>query len=163
MKKAKRKLLRSTHTSLLAAARQNFERSGCCPPILIFNLRGQRSIVALDHQGPDSKSSTVALIRELIARGACEYVLVLECWFADAATSTTWRQEHSSLADFPGRKELVLFLYASPEEEFLLVADISRAEGKAVLGPWQPLGVDASETLLGRFQGLYRKAKVRDN
>jgi hypothetical protein len=112
-------------------AKECLERCGYVSPMLVRIIDGMLTFCPLELPATNSNQVLVQFLREAVANGLQEFILVTECWLADVPQEkfselTRYKKEHGSLAGHPRASEAIQVFYASPQESCCFYANIKR-------------------------------------
>jgi hypothetical protein len=104
--------------------------------------------------GAEDKEHTACALRALAQKPGTRMVVVAtEQWVGGTQASHRYARRHGTLAGAPGVRELVCVTVEQPKEITMHTAEIVRADGVTLLGPWAQTIVPRSEAS-GRFIGF---------
>jgi hypothetical protein len=141
---------------ILRGARANFNADGRLAPVaFIFGAPSEPPIMlGLQLGSVEDKERTACGLRALAQKPGTRMVATAtEQWVGVTQASHRYARRHGTLAGAPGVRELVCVAVERPKEITMHTAEIVRAGGVTLLGPWEQTIVPRSEAS-GLFIGL---------
>lgn len=152
---------------LRGTTRDCFERDGVVEPLLFLNIKDNDHIIITPlATTPADKGQMGETLFRLIQEGMLlEYVTLTEAWMSVGDEAMKHRAVHGTISDFPNRKGIVVFLYASPAKEELYMAEITHPPDQPPqMGPWiADQGNMQSVAVPQNFSGLFARAAAHNN
>jgi hypothetical protein len=119
-------------------AERNIQKEGSLMPILFISNGKEVKIFGIPEFGePITKKGVIASIQMGIANKTIkEFALLSEAWIGHGEEVMEHYKTNDSLENFPGREEVVMLFYSSPQKEVLRTAEMCRDGDSVSLLDW---------------------------